>query len=428
MDEGWINGEEAVQRYFLSDEQVTLQHPYTLAVYARNQDRYCELVVPGPHDYTGPMREAAAGWFGHFLAGRESTASITEPPLSPVVDRNKAISLLAFWPDGERPSDLLTPTGYVQRAIAGLVDQLPPAPTTLEQAQSVQADLRRRVGDLLRVSLGSVSIQMHGLTREQMGATEARKFLVVPEEGIELPMVLFSPQRPAGPSGELYVLLHPDGMEVTAGSREQQDLTTAGAWVLCVDLRGMGETRPRHESGGYLGFRDYDLCAAALKLGTTQAGLWVQDLLVAVAAARQEIGNPVRVVIRGDRETGLVGILAAGQSEAIDAVETTGLLASYASPDGYGLPYAYSGKDNDRSVTTRPLGGYGSMVPCIPHILRQGDVPQLAALVAPRPLTIRKPLWASGQPVPAADCMRLFAWTKQVYALHSRSDALKIDL
>ena len=27
MDEAWINGEEAVQRYFLSDEQVTLQHP-----------------------------------------------------------------------------------------------------------------------------------------------------------------------------------------------------------------------------------------------------------------------------------------------------------------------------------------------------------------------------------------------------------------
>ena len=37
-----------------------------------------------------------------------------------------------------------------------------------------------------------------------MGATEVHKFLVVPEEGIELPMVLFSPQRPAGPSGELY--------------------------------------------------------------------------------------------------------------------------------------------------------------------------------------------------------------------------------
>ena len=54
----------------------------------------------------------------------------------------------------------------------------------------------------------------------------------------------------------------------------------------------MGETRSCHESGGYLGFRDYDLCAAALKLGTTQAGLWVQDLLVAVPPPGRRLEVP----------------------------------------------------------------------------------------------------------------------------------------
>ena len=102
-------------------------------------------------------------------------------------------------------------------------------------------------------------------------------------------------------------------------------------------------------------------------------------------------------------------------------------MASYASPNGYGLPYAYRGPDNDRSVTTRTLDGYGSMIPCIPHILRYGDVAQLAALVAPRPLTISRALWASGRPVPAAECGRLFAWTRRVYALHGNGDALRID-
>ena len=127
-------------------------------------------------------------------------------------------------------------------------------------------------------------------------------------------------------------------------------------------------------------------------------------------------------MVRGEKEMGLVAILAAGQSTAIDEVETRGLLASYFSPLGYGLPFAYSDEKGDQSVRSRTLGGYGSMAPLIPSILKSADIAQLAALVAPRPLTIAATLWGSGDAASPAEAQDAFAWTQQAYRANGASN------
>ncbi len=66
------------------------------------------------------------------------------------------------------------------------------------------------------------------------------------------------------------------------------------------------------------------------------------------------------------------------------------------------------------------------MVPCLPHILKVADIPQLAALVAPRPLLIEEPLWASGDPADGKDLERVWTWTRQVYRLCRAEAALGI--
>lgn len=427
LDEGRINNEEAIQRHALTEEQVARQHPYAVDVYARLNaaDRYRELVVPGPHDYTKSMRELAAGWFGRFLRGAATASPIPEPSLSPITDRKQALATLAFWPDGRRPSDMLTPTAYVEREVARLIGKLPAPPSSRNAWERLKADLRRRVGQSLRTPLVFAKDGGRKVGDCRIGDSMVSKLIVTSEEGIELPMLLFAPAASSKPSGMLHVMLDPGGMARTAESPERKERIARGEWVLCVDLRGMGETRYPRESGGYLGIHDYDLCVAALKLGGTQAGLWTKDLLAAIEAARAAIPQKVKVVVSGERETGLVAILAAGQSTGIDGVETTGLLASYQCAEGYGLPYAYSGKDNDKSVTGRSLGGYGSMIPCIPGILAHGDIAQLAALVAPRGLTICKPLGANGKPVQRGELDRVFGWTRQAYRMEGAEGNLR---
>ena len=60
------------------------------------------------------------------------------------------------------------------------------------------------------------------------------------------------------------------------------------------------------------------------------------------------------------------------------------------------------------------------MVPCIPNILKYADISQLAAMMAPRPLTISEPCWASGNPLSASEVGNSFGWARQIYALVQR--------
>ena len=66
------------------------------------------------------------------------------------------------------------------------------------------------------------------------------------------------------------------------------------------------------------------------------------------------------------------------------------------------------------------------MVPCLPGVLKLADIPQLAALVAPRPLLVREPSWASGDLLSATEAARQFAWTRQVYRVCRAESALQL--
>jgi hypothetical protein len=231
-------------------------------------------------------------------------------------------------------------------------------------------------------------------------------------------MLVFKPASGVKANGSLYVLLAPQGVRATAGSPDRKRLTDDGSWVVCADLRGMGSTYATQ--GAYAGLRDQPLCVGALKLGETAAGWWTIDLLAVVEAARQIVGRQVNVIVRGRRETGLVAILAASQSRSIDVVEAEELLASYDCAAGYGFPYVYG----DAGGHNADLGVYGSMLPCIPNILELADVPQLASMVCPRPLTITDPLWANGRAVSAKDMSRVFAWARRFYEVSGCPRAL----
>ncbi|MCC6443730.1 MAG: prolyl oligopeptidase family serine peptidase [Armatimonadetes bacterium] len=424
--EGWIGNEEALARYPMEDRQIARLHRFAHEVYTLRGDPsgYRDQIIEGPHDYTPSMREAAAGWFAEHLKGEPVTRP--EPALSPLTDRAEAIRTLNFWPDGKRPPEALSPTAYVQRETARLCARLPKPPQSADEWKSLSRKMRSGVRKRLGAGITAEKrIEEVGTARAEKGAVY--KLVVRPEPGIELPALLFAPEDGAAPDGRLVALLHPGGMAIPASSNERRQLTGQGAWALCADLRGMGETRYDQESGGYLGFRDLDIGMAALKLGDTLAGYWVKDLLAVIAAARKKIGRKVEVTAIGEMETGLVAVLAAGQSQTIRAVEARKLLASCHSPRGYGLPFAYSDEHNDKSVRSRALGGYGSILPCIPSLLQVADIPQLAALVAPRPLAIMDPLDASGNPLPEAEMQRAFMWTKRVYEALDAAEKLAVE-
>ncbi|MFH0797267.1 MAG: alpha/beta hydrolase family protein [Candidatus Omnitrophota bacterium] len=421
--EGVAWGDKTVTKYSLTNEQMAQLYPYAREIYGlkKASDRFKEIKVEGPHGDARQYRELAYGWFAHFLMERDTASPIPEQPLSPIQDVKKAQLTLQFWPDGNRPADLLGPTAYTQKETSALVAKLPKPPANPEDAQRLGAKLKDDINNLLgvRAFQGDAKFSREGEITLDAGVV-ASKYAVEAEPGAITHILVFRPSPGIPPNGRLYVLLHPQGVIATANSVERMQLTNKGYWVVCADLRGMGSWSAIHES--YVGLRERALCMGALKLGETVAGWWMNDLLAVVSIASKITGTAVDVTVRGERETGLVAILAASQSQSIKTVEVNGLLASYYSANGYGEPYEYG-----KPTPTRT--GYGSMVPCIPNILKYADIPQLAALVCPRPLTITEPMWASGEMVSGSglDLSGVFAWTRRFYEVSGYPGNLAVE-
>ena len=419
LREGQIDQAAAMKRYAVTAAQIPALHPLTRQTYALlgAEGRYAYEVIDGPHDYTKSMRQRAAGFLTEWWAGGNSGASLPESAMQPLRDRQLAQQTLCFWSAGRRPADILSPTAYVQRELGRLVERLAPPPKTRAAWQAKRDVLRRQILGLLGTPLDVKEVNCKTIGRFRAEQSECRKLVAEADAGIEIPMHLFAPAAGVRPDGRLVVLLHPEGTKSTSASEERRHLTAAGAWVVCPDLRSTGETH-FNEQGGYNGFRDYDVGIAALKLGETLAGYWVRDCLVAIAAARQATDGRLKVAIHGEGEMGLIALLVAAHQDDVAGVQVRGLLASYYSAAGYGLPFAYADEKNDKSVRGRKLFGYGSIAPCIPHLLKYADIPQIMALVAPRPLRVIEPKWASGEVVPAAARPATLRWTSNVYALY----------
>ena len=411
----------AKAKYFLSDRQMGNLYPFAREVYDQKNasERFKEVVVVGPHGDGQQYRELAYGWFAHFLLGQDVSAPLAEASLSPIADLPRARGVIMAWPDGRRPDDFLGPTAYTQRAISARIARLPEPPSSLDSARRMSAELKQSTGRLLGVSHLRREVRFTKDGDLDVDGATAAKYSVEPEPGVLVPMLAFKPAREGQRTGSLYVLLAPQGMTATATSPDRKRLTDDGAWVVCADLRGMGSTYTT--PGGLRGSPGSTPVRGSSQVGR-DGGRLVDDRPHRCRGGRvlQIVGSPVKVTVRGDRETGLVAILAASQSQHIDAVEAEQVLASYYSAAGYGFPYVYG----DAGGHNADLGVYGSMVPCIPNILEVGDMPQLASMVCPRPLTITDPLWANGKAVSEEDLSNAFAWATRFYEVSGCPSAL----
>ena len=111
----------------------------------------------------------------------------------------------------------------------------------------------------------------------------------------------------------------------------------------------------------------------------------------------REYVDPKRLTLLGEGDQGVVAMLAAGLDERVTATVA------------------------DCMETTYRDGGEG--LPVIPNVLRIADVPQIASLVAPRPL------WLFRVPEERVGfaSRRYYDWTRRSYQSLGEPDALKMS-
>ena len=163
--------------------------------------------------------------------------------------------------------------------------------------------------------------------------------------------------------------------------------------VVTPELRATGKRAwPRDKA---VRAPDHNTAEWSLWLGRPLLGQWVADVRgVLDALAKKECGLPKDVAVVGIGPAGVVALCAAALDERITRVATVGTLASY--------------------VIESPYEGQrlGIMAP---GILRDaGDIPHLAALIAPRSLIM------------AGTANEPFGFTRRVYSLLKADGALTL--
>jgi dienelactone hydrolase/pimeloyl-ACP methyl ester carboxylesterase len=228
-----------------------------------------------------------------------------------------------------------------------------------------------------------------------------KKYVYPTEPGIEVPLLEIPTRVPLKKRGPVVLYLHGAGAAADAApggpiekvvkpgalepprKGDKRPVPWGGTHVVALDLRGLGETAPGVPAKGrpdYFG-PDWREAFLGLHLNRPLLGQRVFDVLAVMAVLKDEAPEGFHLV--GVGTAGPVALHVAALEPRVVRLTLERSLVSWS------------------DVVNTPIT-QNQLTNVVPGVLRYYDLPDLAALIAPRPLTIRAPLTAAGQPVTQA--------------------------
>jgi dienelactone hydrolase len=219
--------------------------------------------------------------------------------------------------------------------------------------------------------------------------------------GVPVPALVLEPNN-NGRATALPIFVHDRGSAAIAGADgPAAELADSGRRVMAVDLRGYGETAPavaKDAKGPAFGV-EFKESFLALHLNQPLLGQRVADLLGVVNTVPKERGAE----LLGFGSAGPVVLHAAALNDRVKAVTIDGGLVSW---------------DN---VVRTPIS-HNQLASVVPGALAVYDLPDLAAAIAPRPLTIRNPVDAAGKPLSKAVAEEAYKSVRAAYKAAKAED------
>jgi len=327
------------------------------------------------HDYNREMREAMYAWFDRWLMGKplrraEEGPVEVEPPSSEAlkVCGNEGL------PKGH---------GTVISLYRSAVKDLPPRSIPKGRAKwtSWREVLKSKVIETLGGFPEKGELDPKVVGTDDCDGLMVERLYFKSEFDVLIPAFLARPKGKGSPVATIFI--SPEGKEGAAYRILGRDLEGRAAFG--VDLRGTGETAGNEQQN----------MLAGITLGRTIFAMRVWDVIRSVdyLLSRGDIGS-VEVEGCGSPVYALIALYAGALDERITSVTVEGPLLSYKEGELQGLDSAF-----------------------IPGILKCADVPDIAALVAPRKLAIRSPVIDAGKPASPEELERHLLPVRQVYAL-----------
>lgn len=370
------------------------------------EDRLNMVEVNDGHGYTLPRRLAAYRWMNRWLQGRDQ--AIEEGPIE-----IEAESELFCTESGQVTVSLGGETIFsLNQAEALRVKPRRKAPGNAAELQQYQQLIRNEARSLTAYEKTSGDLKTARFGEIGRAGYRIEKFSFESAPGVVIPSLFFTPINAAGKRpAVLYV--HESGKAVDAGSgAEIESLVQAGAAVLAIDLRGVGETAEELDRADAFAqyFGAFESAMTAMLVGKTLVGLRAQDIARAVdwLAARNDI-DPQGLAAYGFGRAAPALLHAASFDDRIKTVVLDQMLVSYEN--------VLTEKINRRVFEN-----------IVPGAIPRYDLPDLVASVAPRRVTIRNPLNSLGQPVKLVKLHEQYELARAVYQTAGAAQALILQV
>ncbi|MBX7102955.1 MAG: prolyl oligopeptidase family serine peptidase [Gemmataceae bacterium] len=357
---------------------------------SNNADRVEHAVFDAGHGYDKPMREAMYGWMTKWLKNEGAGTPISEPAIT-LEDPN----VLRCYPDPAlRPQGWQYPPTYAKRhGLRRLAAQFPAPPHHPEEWDSTATFVH---GELEKV-LGRMpnSVASPGTIGEPATAGEVTTtpITLVPEPGMPM-SCLRARNRQQAESKAALLFVNLDGAAAAQSHPMSRGFLKTGYDIVAADHRVGGQVLPAKPGR----VPDYKQAEHGVWIGRPLLGQWVFEVQCLLDWIVLQGFDKNRTIIAGVGSGALVALAAA----ALFPKKIAGAVLA------------------DLPVTMLTDSAYGDifrMGALVPHLFRAGDVPQLAALVAPRPLVIAGGVDPQGRMLGQRELRESLGFPASVYSL-----------
>ncbi|MGZ0168746.1 MAG: alpha/beta hydrolase family protein [Planctomycetales bacterium] len=340
-------------------------------------------VFESAHDYNQPMREAMYGWMTKHLKGEGDGSPIPEAAM-----KTEDPETLRCFPGETRPDDWLTIPKFAAREGRALLARIE-APASKAVWKSTAKRLRRTLDQSV---LGGTRPRPVP-TRSTSDTSPQQKISFAPESGVQLTATRTVGKGTQNPG--TVIVLSLEGESALTSNKLAMAVHESGRRVVSLSLRATGEHA--HPSDKIARAPDHNTAEWSLILGRPLLGQWVLDVRTAITALDAYGYADDNLTVIGTGPAGIVALCTAALDDRIRQTVTVGTLATFVS---------------DTPIENQRLG-------ILPNgILRDvGDIPHIAALVAPRKVTIIGGVDGAGASLSDAVLEKRFGPAAHVYEL-----------
>lgn len=366
-------------------------------------------IIESPHHYNQPMREAMYGWMTKHLKGEGDGSPIPEPEINP-----EEPEVLRCFPGDSRPDDYVTiPRFFAEEARQLLKNREAEfeqpylsalsKDKTVDDRNAVREQAVEQLAKTLNVKATSAPADVKPETSPDGTFVD---LVFETEPGLKISARCDSGLTGNSDDQKLAILLNvEEGNEKAFGSEQAHSLRQQGYKIIAPELRATGKFAVAGDRIGNA--PDHNSAEWSLWIGRPLLGQWTLDVIQTLEAAQKQFGSlPKEILITGHGSSGTIALTSAAIDHRISRVHLRNSMATFVDDKKYNGPRL------------------GLMVP---GLLRDvGDIGHIAALIAPRPLTIENSLAASGGPLSNATAHDSLKFCREVYSTFGVADALAI--